>query len=107
MLRFLVDGDEKLTAFRISNGSDFFVACRGEVDYVRDSDVKRVNGDDFCGIGKGYCFCHSDGDTQPGEAAWADRDIDVLDLVGFFAEAVEQATDGWKELGTVSRWAGK
>jgi hypothetical protein len=74
---------------------------------VGGGDIKTIDGDDFCGVGEGHSFCHSDSDSQSCEAARADRDIDVLDLVGLSAEAVEQVTDGREKLGTVSARAGK
>lgn len=79
----------------------------GEGDDVGGGDIETVDGDDFCSAGKVHHFCESDSDSQSCEAARADRDIDVLDLVGLSAEAVEQVTDGWEKLGTVSARAGK
>ena len=107
----LVKGDEELAAFCVENGGDFvqfrvFFVCI--VNCVGGDYVQCIDCDDFCPplrIGQVHCFCGSYSDSQPGEAAGPDRNIDVLDFPGLSAEAVQETVNGREELCTVSHRA--
>jgi len=115
-----VNSDEELASLGVKDGGNSFVARRwslvtrilndvlcGEIDYIGGDYVECINCNDFYGIGQVHCLCKSCRDAQAGEAAGSDRYIDLLNFVWFSAEAVQQATDGRKNLCTVSDGCGK
>ena len=73
----------------------YIVVCIGG-DYV-----ECIDGDDFCGVCQVHCLCKGHGDSQACEAAGPYGDVDLLDLAGLSAKAVQNITDGWKNLRTV------
>lgn len=107
----MVNSDEELAAFRIKNGGDVLDArCSmldSKVDDIGGDYVQCIDGDDFCATCEVHCFCHRYGYSQAGEAAGADRDIDVLDLFRLAGYVFEQSGNSGEDLCTVSHWAGK
>ncbi len=115
-----VNGDEELASLGVEDGGDSIFARRrslvirvlngvlcGEIDYIGGDYIERIDCNDFCGIGQVHCLCESHSDAQAGEAAGADRYVDLLNFLWFSAEAVQQATNGRKNLCTMSDGCGK
>jgi len=88
----LVDGDEESGAFCVEDDGDSvegFICIVYIVGGVFGDYVEGGDRDDFDGVVcEVHNFCHSDGDSQAGEGARADGDVDVVDLAGGFGESV-------------------
>ena len=80
-------------------GFDFFVPYA--VESVCSEDVHRIDGDDFYGACEVHNFGQGNGESQARETARADRNINMLNFIRFFAETVQQFGHGGEELGTV------
>jgi len=107
----LVNGDEELVAFRIENGGDVLdTRCSmldSKVDDIGGDYVQCIDRNDFCGVCEVHYFCRGYCNAQTGEAAGADRDIDVLDLFGLSGYVFEQSRNSGEYFRTVSHWAGE
>ena len=82
------------------------VLC-GKTNFVGGDYVECIDSNDFCGVCQVHCLCKGNGDAQACEAAGANRDVNLPDLARLSAEAVQDITDGSKNLRTVSDWCGK
>jgi hypothetical protein len=87
VVRNFVNGDEELAAFGVENYAQLFRFIPGV--YIGGDAIEGIDCDDFGVIGQGKCFRESYSYTQTCEAAWADGDIDVLDLVRLFVESAQ------------------
>lgn len=109
VVKTVVSGDEELVSLGVEDGSDSF---RGlfAIGGVGGDYVKRIDCDDLCLpglIGQVHGLCEGCCDAQACEAAGADRNINVLNLVRFSAELPEQVLNGGENLCAVSERCGK
>lgn len=108
--RALVGCGEELAAFGVENGGDcldvrilsvYVVGCIG------GNYVECIDSDDLYSIGQVHCLCEGYCYAEASEAAWADSDVDLVDILGLSAGAVQQGADGREELRAVSHRAGE
>lgn len=113
VLDTLVCGDKELTSLGIEDRGDAIQSAavarvvnrrsRGCVHKVGGNHVERIHRNDLDGAGQVHGLGQRRRNAQAGEAAGADGDVDLGDLIGGMAEAAEQPANGGKDLGTVSQ----
>ncbi len=98
-----VEGGEDLVAFGVEDGEDEGEGGGGVVgDDVEGGDADELAGGDL-GDGAGG----GDGDAEAGEGAWAEGEVDVVDVVGGPIVGEGEGLDGGHEVGGVLVQAGK
>ena len=99
----LVCGDVELVSLCVEYGCDSLDGPGRPLGRgVFSDDVERVNRNDSEAICEVHCFGDCYCDSQSGEAAWPNGDIDVVNFCRFSIETMHEFCDGVEYLGTVS-----
>ena len=105
----LVCRDEELVSLGVEDGGDSLGGL-STIGSVGGDYIECVDRDDFCLlrlIGQVHGFCQGCCDAEAGEAAGADRDINVLKLLWLSGEAPEQILNSGENLCAVFEGCGK